>query len=102
MRQTTVSFLAATPEFRDVKLVMTRGADEVVRHGAIKSKIVPFTVHVKIPGFAGALAAVAGKQPPDTKVWIVDGPAPTFVRFEGALYVGGPPWRIELKPEVAP
>jgi hypothetical protein len=37
-----------------------------------------------------------GKQPPDTHVWILGGDAPTFVKFEGPLYSGGPVWRIEL------
>jgi hypothetical protein len=100
-QQTTVSFLATTPELHVVNLVMTRGTAETVHHGEIKTRIVPYVVHVKIPGLAGALAAVAGKQPRDMKIWVMDGTAPAFVRFEGALFLGGPMWRIEAKPEAA-
>ena len=42
------------------------------------------------------LASVTGKQPPEVHMWIAPEPAPVLVRFEGALFVDGPAWRIEL------
>ena len=45
---------------------------------------------------AGVIAPGTGKQPPDTHIWMLTGKVPTFLRFEGTLYQGGPIWRIDL------
>jgi hypothetical protein len=42
------------------------------------------------------VATVVGKQPPPVRFWLTSGRVPTFVRFEGPLYVDGPTWRVEL------
>ena len=42
------------------------------------------------------VAAVLGKSPPDLRYWISTGPAPGFLKFEGAMFLNGPIWRIEL------
>jgi hypothetical protein len=55
-----------------------------------------YVVKVDIGGLKGLLAKFAGKQPPDHHVWVVGGDSPGFVKAEGPLYLGGPPWRIEL------
>jgi hypothetical protein len=55
-----------------------------------------YVVRVEIGGIAGLLAHLTGKQPPDTRVWVLGGEAPAFVKSEGPLYAGGPIWRIEL------
>ena len=55
-----------------------------------------YAVKVEIGGVAGLVAPLVGKQPPETHVWILEGEAPAFVKFEGPLYEGGPIWRIEL------
>lgn len=55
-----------------------------------------YVVAPRVTGVKGALASVTGKQPTPLKVWIANGKAPTLVRFEGALYLDGPEWRIEL------
>lgn len=39
---------------------------------------------------------------PPTRVWILEGEAPAFVKSEGPLYLGGPIWRIELTNPVWP
>jgi hypothetical protein len=57
-----------------------------------------YVVHVDIGGVKGAVAPLIGKQPPDTHVWVLQGKAPTFVRFEGCLYEGGPIGDIDLAP----
>jgi len=41
------------------------------------------------------VAPLVGKQPQDTRVWILGGKAPAFVNIEGPLYQGGPVRRIE-------
>jgi hypothetical protein len=53
-------------------------------------------VKVDIGGFAGLVAPLLHKQPPDSHLWILHGDAPAFVKSEGPFYLGGPIWRIEL------
>ena len=54
------------------------------------------TVKVEIGGIAGMIAPLIGKQPTDTKVWVIGEGAPAFVRVDEALYVGGPVWTIQI------
>ena len=89
------SFVAATPEPRRVKLAITAAGSESVSIGGSNGRATHYVVKAKIGGIAGILAPLAGKQPPDTHVWILDGPAPAFVKSEGPLFYGGPIWRIE-------
>jgi hypothetical protein len=51
---------------------------------------------VELGGVAGVVAPLVGKKPSDMHIWVYEGAAPTFLRFEGALFEGGPIWRIEL------
>ena len=93
---TTVSMLAATPKARLVRLVITREGEETFTVVRASHKATRFKVKVEIPGAAGLVAPLVGKQPHDTLVWILGGEAPGFVKSEGPLYSGGPVWRIEL------
>jgi hypothetical protein len=92
----TMSFVAATPKPRLVRLETTAAGEEPFAIAGSTRKATHYVVKVKIGGVAGLLASLFGKQPPDTHVWILGGEAPAFVKSEGPLYVGGPPWRIEL------
>jgi len=49
-----------------------------------------------VAGLAGVAARLIGRDPPDVYYWMVGGPAPTFVRFEGPLAAEGSVWRAEL------
>lgn len=95
IRQTTVSLVAATPKPRVVKLVISSNGQRPFSVGGSPRKATDFVIKVDIGGVAGAVAPLVGKKPPDTHVWVLGGEAPTIVRFEGALYEGGPIWRIE-------
>lgn len=64
--------------------------------GGVSSKATRFLIKPTVPGVKGVLASIVGKQPPQVRMWIAPEPAPVLVRFEGALFVDGPPWRIEL------
>jgi len=55
-----------------------------------------FLVKPKVGGVKGVFATIAGKQPPEVRMWIGQGRAPSLVRFEGPIYYEGPPWRVEL------
>jgi hypothetical protein len=92
----TLSMLAATPKPRMVKLVITPSGEERFTTPAMSRQAQHYVIKVDIGGVTGALASLLGKEPPDTHVWILPGPVPAFVRSEGAMYVGGPIWRIEL------
>jgi hypothetical protein len=94
--QTTVSLVATAPKPRLINLVIVPQAEEPLSHGTIKLKVIHYVVKVKVGGFAGFLAPLLGKQPPDMHVWVLPGDAPAFVKLEGQFYDGGPIWRVEL------
>lgn len=96
------SFVAATPKPRLVTLAVTSAGDERFATGGRSREARHYVVHVDIGGISGALARVFGKQPPDSHVWVLEGPAPAFVKSEQPLYTGGPVWRIELVSPVWP
>jgi hypothetical protein len=100
--ETTVSMLAATPKPRVVKLHIVPESEESFTTGATRRKATHYVVKVEIGGISGLVAPLLGKQPTDTHVWILEGQATAFVKFEGALYLGGPIWRIELTSPVWP
>ncbi|HEX4440061.1 MAG TPA: hypothetical protein VH854_08305 [Thermoanaerobaculia bacterium] len=86
----------ATPKPRLVKLLIGPAGEESFRNGAAAHKATRYRVHVDLGGVVGVVAEVAGKQPPDTFVWIERGEAPAFVKSEGPMAADVPPWRIEL------
>ena len=98
----TVSFVAATPKPRLVKLAITAAGDEPFSTGGAAHKATHYVLKVEIGGISGLLAPLLGKQPPDSHVWILGGEAPAFVKAEQPLYLGGPLWRIELVSPVWP
>jgi hypothetical protein len=93
--ETKVSYVAATPKPRLVKLSITpEGVDRFSAVGA-PYKATRFVVKVELGGITGVVAPLIGKKPADTKVWIATG-IPAFVKAEQSLYPEGPVWRIEL------
>ena len=98
----TVSYIAATPKPRLVKLAITASGDEPFSTGGAARRATHYVLKVEIGGVSGLLASLFGKQPPDSHVWILGGEAPAFVKSEQALYLGGPLWRIELVSPVWP
>jgi hypothetical protein len=100
--QIIVSMIVATPKPRLVKLEITRAGEEPFTVGGSTRKATRYVVKVELGGAAGLLAPLVGDQPLDTNVWILGGPAPTFLKSEGPLYDGGPIWRIETVSPVWP
>jgi hypothetical protein len=64
--------------------------------GGASSDATRFLVKPTVPGVKGVLASAVGKQPPQVRMWIAPEPAPSLVRFEGALFIDGPQWRVDL------
>ncbi len=98
----TVSFVAATPKPRLVKLEIASAGLEPFSTGGTSRKAAHYVLKIDIGGIKGVLAPLLGKQPPDSHVWILGGDAPAFVKSEQQLYFGGPVWRIELVSPVWP
>ena len=96
--ETTVSMVTTSDKPQVVKLKIHPEGEREFWTGGQPRKATHYVVHVDIGGLKGAVAPVVGKQPPDTHVWILQGKAPTFVKFEGTLYEGGPMWQIDLAP----
>jgi len=91
----SISTVTTDSKPRVVKLVISAGERPMFAVGRSARRATNYDVKVEIGGIAGAVAPLIGKQPPDTHVWIFRGRAPTFLRFEGVLYEGGPVWRID-------
>jgi len=92
----TTSLLAATPKPQLVKLEIGAEGEDTFSIGSLKLKATRYVVKVKIGGVAGLVAPLLDKQPPDSHLWVVGGEAPSFVKAEAPLFLGGPVLRIEL------
>lgn len=98
----TLSYVAATPKPRVVKLAISASGSEAFSVGGAGRRATHYVIKAEIGGLAGLLAPMLGKQPPDNHIWIYEGAAPAFVKSEGPLYLGGPSWRIQLTSPVWP
>jgi hypothetical protein len=94
--ETKVSYVAATPKPRLVKLSIKPEREDAFRTAGDLHKAINYDVKIELGGVAGVVAPLIGKQPKDIHIWILGGKAPTFVRMEGQLYEGGPVWTVEL------
>ena len=92
----SVSYLAATPKPRIIKLEIKAGGTSTFTTGGVRRTATHYVLEPEIGGVAGIVAPLVGKQPPDSHVWIMGGAAPAFVRSESPLFNGGPMVRIEL------
>ena len=99
-KETKVSYVGGAPKPRIVHLSITPDGQETFLTAGARHKATLYRVKVEIGGFTGMIAPMIGKQPAETKVWMVDEGAPAFVRADEALYVGGPIWSIQTaRPE---
>jgi len=91
-----LSMIVATPKPRLVKLKLQKPYEDRFTTGSAQRKALHYVLKVDIGGLAGLIAPIAGKEPPDSHVWILEGEAPAFVKSEQQLFMDGPLWRIEL------
>lgn len=102
VQSATASMVVATPKPLLIKpLITAEGADSFSTGGA-SHEATRYVIKVDIGGVRGVLAELLGKQPPDTRVWMLGGSCPTFLRAEGPSSAGGPTWRTELVSAVWP
>jgi hypothetical protein len=91
----TFSYVTPTASPRVVHLVISSPGKDPFTAAGWKFRAIHYVLIVKIGGVAGVVAPLVGKKPPPENVWILGGIAPTFVKFQGTLYDGGPVWLIE-------
>lgn len=89
-----VSYIAATPKPRIVKLSIKRDGRDTFHIDGSPRRADRFNLHIEIGGVAGVIAPVIGKQPSDIQIWAMDGEVPTFLKMVGALYNKGPIWTV--------
>jgi len=67
-------------------IIQAVGEDPIIVGDACRSAT-RYLVDLEVVGIAGIFATIAGKEPPDQKFWMLCGSLPTFVKFEGPLFV---------------
>ncbi len=94
-KETKLPFVAPTEKPRLIHVSIKPAGEVPFALGGTPRKAMDYILHIELGGLTGIVAPVIGKQPSDFHIWILTGPFPAFVREEGALYEGGPIWRIE-------
>jgi hypothetical protein len=88
--------MAFTPKPRILRTELVPEGEERFFVGDEPRKTTRYLIKLELGGLTGVVASALGKAPPDVRYWIAAGPAPTFLKFEGAMFLNGPLWRIEL------
>jgi hypothetical protein len=94
----TARIAVFTPKPRIITMDLTHEGDDSVRVGPATMAARRYLAKLEIGGLTGLLATVIGKDAPDLRYWIIPGEVPAFARFEGAVYLNGPVWRVEFAP----
>jgi len=92
----TVHMAVFTPDPRLIEMELSWEGEDEVLLGGRAMKTMRSLVKLKIGGLTGVIASLIGKSPPDLRYWLVTGDVPAFVKFEGAMFLNGPVWRLEL------
>jgi hypothetical protein len=92
----TVHMAVFTPEPRLIEMEWSWEGEDEVLLGGRAMKTMRSLVKLKIGGLTGVIASLVGKSPPDLRYWLVTGDVPAFVKFEGAMFLNGPVWRLEM------
>jgi len=100
--KTMLSMVVSTPKPRLVKLAISPEGDDSFSIDGAVHKAARFVIKIEIGGISGIVAPIVGKQPPDTRIWMIGGKAPAFLKSEGPLCDDCPIWRIELTSPVWP
>jgi hypothetical protein len=93
--ETKLSFVAPTANPRLITVSVKPVGQLPFTIGGTSRKAIDYALHVELGGLTGVIAPMIGKQPADYHIWILEGPAPAFIRETGQLYEGGPIWCVE-------
>ncbi len=88
--------VAFTPRPRLLRMELSREGEDRVMFAGDPKAASRYLVNLEIGGLTGVVASVIGKSPPDLRYWLATGEVPAFVRFEGAMFLNGPVWRVEM------
>lgn len=91
----TVHVLAFGPKPMLVQVEMAPAGEERISAGERRVSATHFVLTPKLGVVRGTIARIIGKNPAPYHCWIVTGDVPAFVNIDGALFPGGPVWRIE-------
>lgn len=92
----TVQLAAFTPKPRLLRMALGREGEDRVAFAGAPKRATRYLVDLEIGGLTGVAAALIGKTPPDLRYWLAAGDIPAFVRFQGAMFLNGPVWRVEM------
>jgi hypothetical protein len=87
---------AFTPKPRLMRTTLRPEGEDRYHVGDLARTAVRYLVSMDLVGLTGVVATVLGKEPADIRFWITTSVAPSFVKFEGSMFLKGPRWRIEL------
>jgi hypothetical protein len=87
---------AFTPKPRLLRTTLAPEGEDRYQVGDLTQTAARYLVTMDLGGLTGVVATVLGKDPPDLRFWVSTGALPAFLKFEGAMYLKGPRWRIEL------
>jgi hypothetical protein len=91
-----VHLVAFTPAPRLIEMALIPAGEDRFLVGDQSLRATRYHLKLEVGGVSGVVASILGKDPPDLYCWMTGGPVPGFVKFEGAFYLKGPVWRIEL------
>jgi hypothetical protein len=94
--ETQISYVAATPKPRLIKLSIKTDGTESFRSAGRVNQAHRFAIHADLGGIMGLIAPLIGKSPADSYAWVSAAEVPAFIKSESALYLGGPMLRTEL------
>lgn len=100
--ETMVTVVAGAPKPRLVKVIITPQGRAPFVVGKSKREAIVYDLKPKIEGAAGVIAPLVGKQPADTRIWVLPGSVPAVLKSEGPLEPEGPVWRTEMASPVWP
>jgi hypothetical protein len=95
-KSVTGQLAAFTPTPRLLRMELGREGEDRVAFAGDPKQATRYLVNLEIGGLTGVVASVIGKNPPDLRYWLAAGDVPAFVRFQGAMFLNGPVWRVEM------
>jgi hypothetical protein len=84
------------PGPRLLKMALVPEANQTVRLGGQPVAARRYLVKLEVGGLTGVIASMIGKEPPDARYWLATGDVPAFLRFQGAMFLNGPVWRVDM------
>jgi len=92
----TGHLLVFTPKPYRLDTELRAEGEDKYHVGDVAGTATRYLVKMELPGVVGVVASIVGKDPPDIRYWMTNGPGHGFVKFEGPMFLKGPVWRVEL------